>query len=194
MKARNAVLAFATPLLLIACASSTSAEEKATYTEDARKAVGTLLKTMQAELKADLGSMGPAGAIGVCQTKAPKIAAGIAQEYGVSLRRVTTKNRNPKSVPDAWEADVLKKFEARLAQGDKPDSLEYSEVVKADGKQTFRYMKGLVIQPPCMLCHGPVETLSDDVKAKLAADYPNDQATGYSIGQLRGAVTLKRPL
>lgn len=194
MKARNAVLAFATPLLLIACASSPSAEEKATYTEDARKAVGTLLKTMQGELKADLGSMGPAGAIGVCQTKAPKIAAGIAQEHGVSLRRVTTKNRNPKSVPDAWEAEVLKKFEASLAQGDKPESLEYSEVVKVDGKQTFRYMKGLVVQPPCLLCHGPVETLSDDVKAKLAADYPNDQATGYSIGQLRGAVTLKRPL
>ncbi|MRR09746.1 DUF3365 domain-containing protein, partial [bacterium] len=32
------------------------------------------------------------------------------------------------------------------------------------------------------------------VKAKLAELYPEDKATGYSAGQIRGAMTLKKPL
>jgi hypothetical protein len=32
------------------------------------------------------------------------------------------------------------------------------------------------------------------VKARLQAEYPHDKATGYGVGQLRGAVTVKRPL
>ena len=32
------------------------------------------------------------------------------------------------------------------------------------------------------------------LKARLADSYPHDQATGYSKGQIRGALTVKRPL
>jgi len=28
----------------------------------------------------------------------------------------------------------------------------------------------------------------------LTKEYPHDQATGYSVGQIRGAVSIKRPL
>jgi hypothetical protein len=32
------------------------------------------------------------------------------------------------------------------------------------------------------------------VKEKLATLYPGDRATGYSAGQIRGAMTIRKPL
>jgi len=32
------------------------------------------------------------------------------------------------------------------------------------------------------------------VKARLAADYPQDKATGYAAGMVRGIITIKRAL
>ncbi len=50
-------------------------------------------------------------------------------------------------------------------------------------------MKAIPIQEPCMLCHG--EVLSSAVKEKINDLYPQDQATGYTLGQIRGAFTIK---
>jgi hypothetical protein len=36
------------------------------------------------------------------------------------------------------------------------------------------------------MCHGPSESLAPDIKEKLATLYPQDQATGFSEGELRG--------
>jgi hypothetical protein len=32
------------------------------------------------------------------------------------------------------------------------------------------------------------------VKGRIAQDYPHDRATGYTAGQIRGAVTIKQYL
>lgn len=41
---------------------------------------------------------------------------------------------------------------------------------------------------------GTAEQIPPAVKARLAEDYPHDKATGYAPGQIRGAVSVKRPL
>ena len=55
-------------------------------------------------------------------------------------------------------------------------------------------MKPLTVQPPCLACHGPEEGIAEEVRAALTQRYPHDQAVGYRLGDLRGAVTIKRPL
>jgi hypothetical protein len=194
MKAHLYPIAVLTPIFLAACASTPSPDQQAKYAEDARATTGQLIKTLGGELMKDLKETGPESAITVCKDKAPRIAAAIAAEKGVKVRRVTFKNRNPKSVPDAWETKVLQDFEQRLTKGASPASLEYGEVVQEGEGKTYRFMKGLVIQEVCMTCHGTKETIPEGVKAKLAAEYPNDQATGYLPNMLRGAVSLKKPL
>jgi hypothetical protein len=57
----------------------------------------------------------------------------------------------------------------------------------------FRYMKALPVIPLCLGCHGGAE-VSAAVKERLAAEYPNDRGTGYALGQVRGAITVKRAL
>ncbi|WP_324779870.1 Tll0287-like domain-containing protein [Thiobacillus sedimenti] len=188
------VLSLSALALLAGCASSPSAEQQAAMAADARKAAGTLIQQLGGELKAALAEKGPDGAIGVCKLRAPRIAADVSRQSGFTVKRVSPKNRNPAGVPDAWETQAQATLETRLAAGEKPETLETWQVVRtATGKQ-FRYAKALPVQPVCLTCHGDPAKMADGVKARLAADYPLDKATGYAPGMLRGIVSVKRDL
>lgn len=54
-------------------------------------------------------------------------------------------------------------------------------------------MKALPVQPLCINCHGPAEQLSPAVKQQLQTHYPQDRGTGYAVGQIRGAMTIRKP-
>ena len=149
-----------------------------------------LLQMVQDEI--DKGSYH--GAIAACNDKAPKMAAAASQNTGWAIRRVSLKNRNPKAVPDAWEQAVLEDFDRRRAAGESPANMEKAEIVSEGDKRMLRYMKALPTQGLCLNCHGTEDKIDAKVKARLAELYPNDKATGYSEGQIRGALTVKRPL
>ena len=73
-------------------------------------------------------------------------------------------------------------------------TLETSEFVEdADGRW-YRYMKAIPAQPMCLQCHGQEEDIPADVKAVLAWEYPEDQATGYREGDIRGAISIRHKL
>lgn len=160
----------------------------------AREVAASVPPKLLAVLQEEIARGGPEGAIEVCRDKAPQMAREASERSGWNIRRVSLKNRNPKAVPDAWERAVLEEFDRRAAAGESAAGFEKGEVVTIDGQRYYRYMKALPTQPLCTNCHGPQDQLSPAVKAKLAQLYPNDRATGYTPGQIRGAMTLKRPL
>jgi len=159
-----------------------------------RAAVKEFAASLQLELGAAIKAGGPVNAIEVCNTKAPAIAADISKKQGWKVARTSLKVRNPKNAPDAWEAKVLKEFEARKAKGEDPTQIEYSEMIMGKGKHEYRYMKAIAIpaNAPCLTCHG--EKIEAAVDAKLKALYPQDQATGYKQGDLRGAFSITQPM
>ena len=146
-----------------------------------------------AVLQAEIAKSGPEGAIAVCQVQAPALARAASQQTGWNVKRVSLRNRNPKAVPDAWERAALEDFDRRAAAQEPAATLERYEAVREDGKTVYRFMRALPTGELCLACHGPVEQLSPAVKAKLAALYPDDRATGYRVGQIRGAMTLTKP-
>lgn len=163
--------------------------------DNARKLAAQLQSALAGRLQAEIQAGGPASAIAVCNSVAPGIAADVSRREGVRLTRVSLKTRNPLlGTPDAWEQAVLKRFDERVAKGEKPETLEHAEIVDEPAGRYFRYMKALPVLPLCLNCHGPADNLRSEVKAALAKDYPADRATGYSEGQVRGAISLKRPL
>lgn len=166
------------------------------YKAEAKKITGAFFKELKGELGKGMKAGGPVAAIDKCNLKAPGIALKHANATGWEVGRTSLKLRNPANVPDAWEEKVLHQFETRRANGEGPDTLAYAEVVKDNGEEYFRFMKGIVMPPakkmPCLKCHG--ENLNAQVSAKLNTLYPNDQATGYKAGQVRGAFTLKKKL
>ncbi|MBK7954132.1 MAG: DUF3365 domain-containing protein [Candidatus Accumulibacter sp.] len=183
-------------LSLAAVAHAARAQDAASLLADTRKtAVPVLPKVVQA-MQTAVQEQGPVGAIPVCKEKAPQLLQEMRQQTGWNIRRVSLKTRNPATgTPDAWEVRQLADFNIQVANGAKPEQLEVGEIViAADGKRSYRYMKALPVAEVCLSCHGPADSLPADLKAALARDYPQDHATGYSAGQVRGALTVIRPL
>jgi hypothetical protein len=164
--------------------------------EEARKVASSLPPRLMAVLQEEIAKGGPEGAISVCRDQAPKIAGELAAGTSWKIRRVSLKVRNEaRARPDAWETMALEDFEKRVAAGEAPLRLEKAEVVDgAGGVKEFRYVKALPVQKLCLACHGPTDVIRAEVKAQLNALYPLDQATGYSEGQIRGAISIRRPL
>lgn len=182
-------------LAAAALASPALADDNARYLEESR----ALAKSMQGQLAPllmkEISERGPDGAIGVCTTIAPAVASELSRKHGVKVSRVSLRTRNPVlGTPDAWEQDVLADFDRRAAAGEKPDAIEFGEIVTEPAGRSWRYMKALPVMQLCTNCHGAADALAPAVKARLQSEYPHDKATGYGVGQLRGAVTVKRPL
>ncbi|MDP2110222.1 MAG: DUF3365 domain-containing protein [Thiobacillus sp.] len=188
------LIALALPVMLAGCASGPTAEEQAAMAADARKASGALIQKLGGELKAAINEKGPEGAISVCKERAPQIAADMSKQFSFDVKRVSPKNRNPAGVPDAWEAEAQAGLEKRLAAGEKPETLDTWQIVSTPGGKQFRYAKALPVQPMCQTCHGGPADIPEGVKARLAAEYPLDKATGYAPGMVRGIVSIKRSL
>lgn len=179
--------------LALACALPALATDDPLLAE-ARSVATAMPPKLLEVLGTEIAKGGPVSALSVCRDKAPAMAKAASEKSGWAIRRVSLKNRNPKAVPDAWEASVLEEFDRRAAAGENPADMEKGERVAVDGKQVYRYMKALPTQELCVQCHGSADKISPAVQAKLKELYPDDKATGFAIGSIRGAITIKKPL
>ena len=173
-------------------ASATIAQTDPAWLDQARSVAGSVPPKLLEVLKAEIDKGGPAGAIAACNEQAPKMARAASEQTGWAIRRVSLRNRNPKAVPDAWERAALEDFDRRSAAGEPAHKLERFEQVSEDGRAVQRYLRALPVQELCTACHGPADQLDAAVKARLAALYPDDRGTGYKVGDIRGAITIRR--
>lgn len=161
--------------------------------QEARSIVKEFGGQLKPALKKAMKSGGPVEAIGVCNTKAPAIAKDLSASHTPwQVNRVSLKPRGATATPDAWETTTLKWFDEQLAAGADPKKLEKFEIVKAGDQEVMRYMKAVPTAGLCLTCHGSDQKIPDGVKAKLAELYPNDKATGYQEGQIRGAFSFQK--
>lgn len=173
-----AILVMGSPAL-----AAPTAELEAEASALAAEFVGRLKPQLQQAMQAG----GPVHAIDVCSHQAPKIADALSAESGWMVKRVSLKARNAsRALPDAWEKAVLQEFERRQVAGESPASIRYSETTAT----SYRYMQAQGAQGICLVCHG--ESIAAEVQQALDQYYPDDTATGYSLGQVRGAISLAK--
>lgn len=178
-------------MVLISCQPSDREPEQlnASLLEQGQALSAQFVATLQPTLQAAMQAGGPVNAIEVCAVEAPRIAADLSEASGWEVSRVSLRARNQRSaVPDSWEAEVLAEFDRRQLTGEPVTQLNVADVV--DGE--FRYMQAQAAGPLCLTCHGT--DLSDEVQSLLSRHYPQDMATGYTAGQIRGAISVRTPL
>jgi hypothetical protein len=177
------------PAVLVAAALciGTAAAQEDPRAARGRELAGALQQELGARLTAAIGSGGPVNAIGVCNVEAPAIAAQLSTSAGAQVGRTSLKVRNPANAPDDDARATLQSFESawRRDTSAPPESF----TVAADG--SARYMKAIPTQPLCVICHGA--TLAPEVAAAIEARYRNDAATGFAVGDLRGAFLIDWP-
>ncbi len=180
---------------LMLVSSAVFSAELAPREQAAQKVAQQFMQQLGGHLKKEMKTNGPVAAIKVCKDVAPDIANKLSLENGWRVTRVTTRVRNAMlGTPDLWERETLAAFEARAKKGESYATMKQAEVVQEAGKSYFRFMKPLAIKPVCLTCHGSAEQIPPAVKAALDDSYPYDQARNYSIGELRGAISIKQPL
>lgn len=160
--------------------------------EDARLARSQeIVARFQGELSGRLSEAmaagGPIHAIEVCSRDAPAIASRLSSESGASVARVALAARNSGNTGDAGERGILEEFRADIQAGHQEAAVRFD--VAADG--SARYMKAIITQPQCLACHGAA--LAPEVELAVLQRYPADQATGFSVGDLRGAFVVRWP-
>ena len=157
-----------------------------------------LIKQLGGGLKKELGTAiskhGVPAAIQTCKIQAPIITAQSHADSPLTIRRTSLKLRNLNNAPDAWEINVLNKFEQQLAQGTPMEQLVFAEVTEQNGKKQRRFMRAIPTQDVCLNCHGEEKNLSADVKSMLNSEYPDDLATGFALGEIRGAFSVSQTI
>lgn len=186
-------------ILAVACLAGCGGDtpdpsEEATVSEatvnEARAAAGALGSRLKARLMAAMQEGGPQAAIGVCADEAPQIAREVSKETGFTVGRTALRVRNPENAPDAWETEQLEHFIEAVRAGAVIDELEVAEITQDQGETMFRWAKPIPLGPMCATCHG--EAVSPDLLSEIEARYPDDAATGFAIGEVRGMFTVSQ--
>lgn len=178
-------------LLLLLTAQTDSKDE---LKKHFREISMMFMEDLKSVLMKNLSEGGPLQAITVCSDTAQELTNIIGKKSNVDLKRVTFKPRNPKDTTDAFETKVLSRWHELMSEGNFDKENEYFEIVEIEDKPYARYMKPIFIQGPCLTCHGSDNMISSEVKDLLKEKYPDDKATGYKPGDLRGAISVKKKL
>lgn len=166
--------------------------DEAAELDSAAEATAEYAGELKSELVAAMHTGGALEAIKVCNTQALVIGEETSLANNVNLSRVSTRNRNPANAPNEWQTVVLEDFEARKQAGEDPGALTWHEVAETATGPEFRFMKAIPTGGLCLQCHGT--DIAPPVAEKLAELYPDDLATGFSQGDLRGAFVVTRKL
>jgi hypothetical protein len=162
--------------------------------QQSRGATKDLLLSLRRTLDDHLATGGPTHAIAVCADTAQVMTEAIGKKNALAIRRVSDRWRNPLDEPDGFERSVLTLFGVALRETTLTDASEHSEVVLEDGRRILRYMKPIRIVGMCTACHGEPSRMDPALREVIRDRYPDDRATGYAIGDLRGAVSIRVPL
>lgn len=139
-----------------------------------------MAQTLSARLEAEKRAGGSARAITVCREEAPRIAAQTAKAHGVRIGRTSDRLRNARNAAPSWAA---------LLMGDRPDQARFASA--SDG--ALGVLVPIRIAPDCLACHGKEADIAPATREALTAAFPDDQATGFGIGDLRGWFWVEAP-
>ncbi len=183
MRRRNVVQEFsrtAVSLTAILCAAllASAAGAETNDADDTMAAGAAALKPYKKALMAALKdglTGGTTNAIQVCSTEAPELAERHSTPT-TRLGRSSHRLRNPRNAPPAWLEQTLARYLEDPSTRE-PVSLDL-------GGGARGYVEPIATQPLCLACHGPAP--DPDLAAEISRLYPDDRATGFEVGDLRG--------
>ncbi len=172
---RNAkILVTAWAVLVLAFCASGMASTHETGPARGAELLGPLKMNLKLALMAGM-QKGPVNAISVCKDQAPAIADSLAVD-GVQIGRTSHRLRNPANSAPEWVDPVLRAY--------LEEESDRAPRVVSLANNREGYVEPITIKPLCLACHG--ETLAPDVAAQIEMMYPEDEATGFKVDELRG--------
>jgi hypothetical protein len=176
--------------LLAGCQQSVpalTAEEEAAFLLKGKTIAQEVSTVMVSAVTNSMATQGVGGAATYCSYVAIPMVDTLAARHGISIKRTSSKIRNPKDAPDEREKVVLARFEGEKAQG-----MELKPLLEVIDAHTVAYYHPIMMQPLCLSCHGKLgETMEELDYSLIKYLFPEDQAIGYEAGDFRGIMSMK---
>ena len=148
--------------------------------DDAVAAKDKLFRSLLGELTSSISENGVAQSIEVCRTRAPELAKAVSEAMQLEIGRTSFLLRNDKSSPPNWAASFVR------------NRVE-TEVDVDLGENRLGVLLPIQLIDACIKCHGHPDALDAKVKESITTHYPNDRATGFAEGDLRGYFWVEVP-
>ena len=148
-----------------------------------KRAIGArdaMFKSLSAALMGAIAEKGPAAAIEVCKTEAPRIAKEVSKAQGVVIGRTSHRLRNAENVAPDWAKELV-----AAEHGD--------NAYRAHEDGRLGALLPIRLQHACLTCHGDPASMRADIQEQLKAHYPKDEAMGFEAGDLRGWFWVEVP-
>jgi hypothetical protein len=159
--------------------------------QTAKKSMMMLGSSLKSELKAKFKE-DPSGmaAIEYCSDEAQEMTQKVNEKLqdGVSVRRTALKYRNDANKPSAQDIRVMKQFKKDI-EVEKKSAKTMMKIVETDDK-TYVY-KAIAVAPPCLKCHADASKINKNILNEINKNFPHDKATGFKLGDFRGAMVVE---
>lgn len=164
--------------ILIACNSRKSDKD---YLQRGLKATAMAQDTLSKTLMNAIKTKGITDAVSYCNLHATGLTNQQLGEDVLMIKRTALRFRNPDNAPDSMELHYLNHF-----ANSSNDSIKQLPVLLTNN-DVVHYFRPIFLLPACVACHGTQGTQIDSLTYQhIATLYPEDQAIGFSPGDLRG--------
>ncbi|MDO5104431.1 DUF3365 domain-containing protein [Capnocytophaga sp.] len=143
-------------------------------------------KILLKNVSEQIAQNGVVQAVHFCNENAISLTKKLEKE-GIAISRLSDKNRNPKNeIQSQTDKQAWEKMTNLLTEN-QPKHF----ILEADGA-VFYYKAIPLAMPTCLACHGNKQTdIQPEVQQIITQKYPNDKATNYKMGELRGLWKMK---
>jgi hypothetical protein len=172
---------------LLSCQTSSqknriSPEEQSAYISKGKNITMRSFRAFSKEVMNALNEGGVQHAVGYCHQQAGSLIDSLEKVNQVKISRVSDKYRNPKNKPGLLDMTVIETYQEQLSKGEELQS--HLEITR---DEVVFYSPILILNPVCLNCHGETgSSLETGNFEYIKSLYPEDLATGYKLGDLRG--------
>lgn len=159
----------------------------ADFIKEGKTIAENTFKVLSSNLQQAMAEGGIEKALSYCNINAMPLTDSLSQHYNVTIKRVSSNNRNPLNKPTKQEQKIIDDYLAR-AEARKP-------IIEKNENDNPTFYAPIITKGLCLNCHGIVgETLLPENNKKIKLLYPTDKAVGYQEGDLRGiwAIEFKK--
>lgn len=138
-------------------------------------------KELGKNLMQAISEKGAAGAVAFCNVKAMPITRQKEKEHNAIIKRASDMPRNPANAATLREREIIRNYKTALANNESLEAL----IDKSPSGYNFYYP--ILTNDMCLKCHGKVSVdIQTDTYEVITSKYPEDQAVGYKVNQVRG--------
>ncbi|SMO62960.1 Tll0287-like domain-containing protein [Fodinibius sediminis] len=139
-------------------------------------------KTLSSNLQKALAEGGVSHAIKFCNVEAMPLTDSLSSNFGVQIKRVSHRPRNINNRADSLELASVKTFLTQIENDEEP-----APIVHRKGGDLVYHAPIRMASPLCLNCHGNPGTDIPPADLKVIKElYPQDEATGFELSELRG--------